>query len=268
MKRNIAINTKIPFFLWRMEEREAEIHGDTIITKKMVDIDEQGTQQEETYTNHITKSPWWMVGMIKYLPILLILVTADWGVQLWNGIGLFFASLYMFWYFWMQENKPNQFYPVTIGSIVVLLVGGFLSGTLLYANHIVSDVIYLFLIKMLIDDYLFKNHERFYKVDGKVGMFVYFKEDNQYSDKWKYNLNIALIGLAAIALVITVINGAMAYNEYRKAKQIEAELEVREKQYALDKNKTRAVLVQPTHTQEKLTDDQILLRQQLEIGGE
>ena len=259
----VLINTRVPFFLWKMTEKEAEIQNNVIRTSKTF-TDDDGKEKIEHYENKLEKAPLWLIFMVKYLPILLIFLTADWGVRLWNGIGFFFAAAYMLWFVWMVEQKPKQFYPVTIASVIVVVSIGFASGTLLYANHIVSDVVYLFLLKLIYDDYTFLNNNRYFTVVGKIGMFVYIPIENRYTEKDKNIINMSLIGLMGLSLIVIVVNSVIIYKEYR--------------QNEITKKRMLNIIEHPkkSHTEfiaqkpqdENLTKDQIQLRKQLGIGEE
>lgn len=261
----VHINTKIPFFLWMMTERDAEIVGNEITTKKIVVEEDGKTQREETYTNSIKKTPWWLIALIKYLPIVLILLTADWGYRLWNGVGLFFAAIYVFWFFWMSENNPKQFYPVSITALILMLLVGFWTGTLLYANHILSNVVYLFLIKLLYDDLIFKLYDRYYSVEGKIGMFVFTPDKINYSPINKGHVQKFLLGAAGISLIVIVVNGALMFNDYRETQARNAAwLEQQQKEEALTRS-GKAQVVKETKTDENLSKEQMRLRQELGI---
>lgn len=263
---NVKINTQIPFFLWKMEERDADIDGNQLITQKVVLAEDEKTEITETYVNTIIKTPWWFIVLIKYLPIMLILITADWGYHLWNGIGLFFAAVYMLWFLWMEKNKPAQFYPVTISAIIILLIVGLLTGKLLYANHIVSDVIYLFLIKLLVDDYLFKTYNQYYSIAGKNGMFVYLPITTEYTNKQKSYIQNSLLGLAGISLIAIVINSAFLYKEYRVNQVNQVAWDIKQKAEAVARKSGKAEIIKTINVEENLTDAQKQLRKQLGIG--
>lgn len=262
---NVHINTKVPFFLWMMTEREAEITGTEITTKKIVTDEDEKTQREETYVNTIKKTPWWVIALVKYLPIMLILLTADWGYRLWNGIGLFFAAIYVFWFFWMSEHNPKQFYPVSITALILMLFVGFWTGTLLYANHILSNIVYLFLIKLLYDDLMFRLYDQYYSVEGKIGMFVFVPVKTNYSNTNKGHIQKFLLGAAGISLVLIVVNGALMFNEYREAQARTASWMEQQKNEESLMRSGKAQVVKETKTDENVSKEQMRLRQELGI---
>lgn len=261
----VKINTRIPFFLWRMTSREAEINNGTITTTQMVPNKEGEGEVEVTYTNTLEKAQWWLIALIKYIPILLILLTADWGYRLWNGIGMFFSALYMLWYFWMSEHKPEHFYPVSIAALIVLLSIGLFTGTLLYANHILSDIVYLFLLKLLYDDYSFKTYERYYAVEGKTGMFVYVPVSTKYAQKHKNQIQYFLVGIIALSLIMIAANGAMLFKEYRDEKAQMRMLEELQKKEDQAKHSMKAQIINTPKVDENLTQEQVQLREELGI---
>lgn len=264
-KISVRINTRVPFFLWRMTERKATFLGDKVVTEKIIPGEDGAESTVETYTNEVVKTPWWVIALVRYLPILLILLTADWGIDLWNGVGMFFAAAYMLWYLWMSGNKPTHFYPVSIAALLVLLGTGFLSGTLLYANHILSDIVYLFLAKMLYDDYTSRAYERYYSVVGKTGMFVYVDPAVQQTEHDKNIIRWALVGIAAVSLVIIVANAAIMFKEYQRQKAIEQQMLLNEQKAAERRKSAKAELIIEKKSEENLTAEQARLRQQLGI---
>lgn len=260
----VRINTKVPFFLWKMEEREVQLQGDVLHTKKKIKK-EDGTEEEIQYQNIIEKTPSWMVFLVRHLPIILILVTADIGVQMWNGVGFLFAALFVYWYLFATKEKIKHFYPVAIGSVVAMTILGLLTGKLLYVNHVLSDVVYLFLLKMLADDYLFKNLDKYYSVHGKIGMFVYFPTRDAYNQKEKTIAERILIGLAALSLIVVVVNSALMYKEYKQEEEYKKILLIQQQKQAEEKKSKKAVLVIQKVVEENLTQEQVELRKQLGI---
>lgn len=261
----VKINTKIPFFLWWMTNREASIAGDKLTTKK-VSKNEAGEEVVETFENTLIKTPSWLVALLKYFPLVLILLTGDWGYYMWNGIGMFFAAGYMYWFFWMKQNAPQQFYPVTIGSILVIAVVGLMIGKLLYANHIVSTTISLFLIKLLYDDIMFKQYDKYFTVQGKIGMFVYVPDVIKYKETNQLHITRFLVGVMVIGLVMITVNGAIAFKEYRAEQKQFEEYSAQEAKNALQSKSKKAELINVNVVEENLTKEQIQLREQLGIG--
>lgn len=264
----VGINTKIPFFLWRLEERKAQLDGNTIVTEKSAKDDETGETVIEKYTNTIQKAPWWIIFIIKYVPIILILLSADWGYYLWNGVGLFFAAAYMLWYFWMTENKPEQFYPVSIALVVALLLVGLFTGKMVYSSHIIANVVYFFLLKLMYDDYMFKVYERYYTIEGKTGMFVYMPVKIKYTAQNSKHIHGFLLGVIAVSLAMIVFNSVVMYKEYRADQERKAYMLQQMKEAEALKKSTKAQLVIEKKHDEGLSPEQIQLRQQLEIGVE
>lgn len=265
----VFINTAIPFFLWKMVERDAVIEGNKILTKKMIKDDDTGIEKEDTYTNSLSKAPWWLISLVKYLPILLIILSADWGYHMWNGVGLFFAALYMLWFDWMTKNKPEHFYPVTGGILLALIVIGLWTGKLLYVNYILSYTVYFFLIVYLYNEIMFKMYEHYYMVDGRIGMFVYVPINIKKEEKHEGHYFKFFIAIAAISLIMIVANGALIFKEYQAQKASYVKWVAEQKNQEKEERSGVGKLVNvPVQKAEVLTQEQRQLREELGIEVE
>jgi hypothetical protein len=247
-----------------MTNREAEIDGNKLTTFKTVK-DEEGADKVEVYENRIQKAPVWLIAMLKYLPLVLILLTADWGYRMWNGIGMGLAAAYMYWFLWMVDNKPKQFYPVTISAVLVITAFGLFFGKLIYVNHIISMVINLFLMKILYDDLMFKQYNHYFTVEDKAGMFVYTPNPVAYGLKNQKHIGRFLIGIMGISLVMITVNGAILFQEYRQGKLKYDAWVAQDQKNTQEMISGRAELIAEKPVEENLSKSQRELREQLGI---